>query len=134
MLAFTKEWIDGVAAILKNDEVYQQKAEGFNSSFQFIVKASPKQGVLEQRTCGINLPQCDEIWEGIHEDTDYLMSGPYKTFHSVLKGEMGAIMAITTRKVKIQGNLARLLKFTGAINRFVEALGEIDCEFEGDFK
>ena len=134
VLAFTKEWIDGVAQILRNDELYQQKAKGFDSSFQIVVKASPKEGVPQGKSIGLNLPACDETWEGVRPNADYVMTGPYKILHAILNGKMGATMAITTRKVKIQGNLAKLLKYTGAINRFVEALGELETEFEGDFK
>jgi len=134
MYVFSEEWIYALADLLKNDEVYQQKAKDFDSSFQFVVKANPARGVQNDLACGVNLPQCDKIWAGIQPNTDYVMSGPYETFHKILKGKMGAVMAITTRKVKVQGNLAKLLKFTGAINRFVELLGQVDSEFEGDFK
>ncbi|MFC1889957.1 SCP2 sterol-binding domain-containing protein [Thermodesulfobacteriota bacterium] len=134
MIAFTKEWIDCVAGVLKNDELYQQKATGFDSSFQFVIKAAPEKGVPEGHSCGLNLPECDETWEEERPGTDYVMTGPYETFHSILTGKTGAVMAITTRKVKIKGNLAKLLKFTGAINRFVEILGEVGSEFEGDFR
>lgn len=133
MYVLTKEWIDVLAEALKADELYQRKAVGFDSSFQFIVEAAPEKGVPEQRACGVNLPQCDETWEGIRPNTDYVMSGPYETFYKIMTGKMGAVMAITTRKVKMKGNLAKLLKYTGAINRYVELLGQVEGDFEGDF-
>lgn len=133
MYAFTKGWIDALAETLRNDEQYQQKAKGFDSSFQFIAEAAPEKGVPDQRACGLNLPQCDENWEGIRPGTDYIMSGPYQIFHKIMIGKMSPVMAITTRKVKVKGNLAKLLKYTGATNRFVEVLGQIETEFEGDF-
>ncbi len=133
MLAFTQEWIDAVAEVLRNDETYQRKAKGFDSSFQFVVKADPKKGVAEDRACGLNLPACDKAWIGAHDAPDYTMTGSYGVFHGIVTGKTGAVMAITTRKVKVQGNLAKLLKYTGATNRFVEVLREVGTEFEGDF-
>lgn len=133
MLAFSKEWLERVADKLKHDEVYQQKAKGFDSSFQFVIKADPARGVPAEHNVGLTLPDCDEVWEGLRADADYVMTGSYKVLHGIVTGKQGAVMAITTRKVKVKGNLAKLLKFTGATNRFVELLGEIDCEFEGDF-
>ena len=133
MLAFTKEWVESLAQILKNDAGYQEKARGFDSSFQFVVKADPAKGVPESRACGVTLPDCEEYWEGIREGTDYTMSGTYQVFYDILNGKMGATRAITTRKVRLKGNLAKLLKFNAAINRFVEVLGEVDTEYEGDY-
>lgn len=133
MLVFTKEWIDALAEALKEDDVYQKKAEGFDSSYQFVVQPSPKRGVTESRACGLNLPQCDEAWEGIRQGTDYTMTAPYDVFHSVFVGKASAVKVIATRKAKVKGNLAKLLKFTGAINRFVEVMQGLPNEFEGDF-
>ncbi len=133
MLVFTKEWIDALAKALKNDEVYQQKAKGFDSTYQFIIEPVPEKGVTAQRACGLNLPQCDETWEGIRPDTDFVMTASYEVFHQIMTGKMGATWAITTRKAKVKGNLAKLLKYTGAINRYVEVLGQVKGEFEGEF-
>ncbi|UCF83572.1 MAG: SCP2 sterol-binding domain-containing protein [Desulfobacteraceae bacterium] len=133
MYAFTKEWISALAEALKRDEEYQHKAKGFDSSFQFVAEPVPEKGVPDQRACGLNLPQCDDNWEGIRSGTDYMMSGPYEIFHKIIKKKMSAVMAITTGKVKVKGNLGKLLKYIGATNRFVQVLGQIETEFEGDF-
>lgn len=133
MYVFTKEWIDKLAEALKRDEIYQTKAKGFDSSYQFIVEPVPEKGVTEQRACGLNLPQCDETWEGIRSNTDYVMTASYEIFYDIMTGKIGATWAITTRKAKVKGNLAKLLKYTGAINRYVEVLGQVEGDFEGDF-
>ncbi len=131
MLVFTQEWIDALAAALKEDEVYQQKAKGFDSYYQFIVEPSAKLGVTESRACGLNLPQCDETWEGVRDDADYTMSAPYDVFIDVITGKASAVRVIATRKARVRGNLAKLLKYTGAINRFVAVMQSLPGEFEG---
>jgi putative sterol carrier protein len=134
MYVFTKEWIDALAEALKNDETYQNKAKGFDSTYQFVVEPVPDKGITETKAYGLKLPQCDETWEGIRSDADYTMTASYEVFHKITKGKMGAVMAISTRKAKVKGNLAKLLKYTGAINRFVEVMQTMPIEFEGDFK
>jgi len=134
LIAFTKEWIEILAEKLKWDEKFQRKAKGFDSFFQFVIDADPANGVAGQRACGLYLPDCNEVWGDIRENTDYSLSGPYKIFHAALTGKTGAVKAITSRKVKVKGKLARLLKYTGAINRMVEVIGEMDSEFEGNYK
>ena len=133
MHVFTKQWIDNLAEALRNDEIYQTKAKGFDSSYQFVIEPVPEKGVIELRACGLNLPQCDETWEGIRPNTDYVMTASYEVFYNIITGKIGATWAITTRKARVKGNLAKLLKYTGAINRYVEVLGQVEGDFEGDF-
>ena len=133
MLTFSKEWIDALAEKLKGDAEYQKSAVGFNAIFQFIVEAEPDKGITERREVGIKLPECDETWQGIRDDANYTMSGKYGIYVDVLKGDIGATRAIATRKLKVKGNLGNLLKFKRAIDRYVEVLGEVPSEFEGDY-
>jgi putative sterol carrier protein len=133
MLAFSKEWIDALAGRLKEDEFYQEAARGFDAIFQFIVEPEPDKGVPDRKEVGITLPDCSETWEGIRKDANYTMSGKYGVYHSILEGDIGATRAITLRKLRVKGNLANLLKFKKAIDRYVEVLGEVPSDYEGDY-
>jgi hypothetical protein len=133
MKVFSKEWIDTLAETLATDEEYQKAAVGFDAIFQFIVEPEPDRGIPERKEVGIVLPACDETWEGLRDDANYTMSGKYGVYVDVLTGKTGATKAITMRKLKVKGNLANLLKHKRAIDRYVEVLGEVTAEFEGDY-
>lgn len=133
MKVFSKEWIDALAAKLGKDEVYQKAAVGFEAIFQFIVEPEPEKGVADRMEVGIKLPECDQTWQGVRDDANYTMSAKYGVYVDVLTGRIGATKAIATRKLKVKGNLANLLKYKRAIDRFVEVLGEVESVFEGDY-
>ncbi len=134
MLAFSKEWIEALADRLKDDNEYQKAAVGFDAVFQFVVEPEPDKGITEKKEIGIVLPACEETWVGVRDDANYVMSGKYGVYVDVLDGKMGATKAITMRKLKVKGNLANLLKFKRAIDRYVEVLGEVSAEYEGPYK
>ena len=48
------------------------------------------------------------------------MTAPYEVFYNIFIGKSSAVKVIATCKARVKGNLAKLLKYTGAINRFVE--------------
>jgi putative sterol carrier protein len=50
----------------------------------------------------------------------------------VLRGKLGATMAIATRKVHVHGKLANLLRYTKVIKRIVELMLGLYIEFESD--
>ncbi len=126
----THEWLEAAAERLRNDDVYQQKSADFPVNFQFICE--PSDGVDERRACGLHLPDANALWDGERDVVDYTMVGTYGVYYRVLKGELGATIAIATRRLRVRGNLPKLLKYTGAINRFVEVMQKLDIEFEGD--
>jgi putative sterol carrier protein len=134
MLAFTREWIEALAEKLRNNTEYQKAAEGFDSLFQFVVAPTPDKEVTEHHAVGLKAPQCDEVWEGVRDDADYTLSGPYNVFYDVIHGKIGATRAIAMRKLRVKGNLANLLKYKRAIDLFVEALGAVETEFEGRYE
>lgn len=133
MLVFTREWIDSLAAVLRENEQYQKNARGFDSTFQFVAESAPKKGVMETRSCGLKAPECEETWEGIRAGSDFVMTASYETYHKIFTGQLNAIIAMSTRKAKVKGNLVKLLKYTSATNSFVEAIQKLPNEFEGDF-
>ncbi|MBC2715998.1 MAG: hypothetical protein HF978_11880 [Desulfobacteraceae bacterium] len=133
MLVFTKEWIEALAASLRENEKYQKSAKGFNSTFQFVVESVPKKGVTKTKSCGLKTPECEETWEGIKTGADFTMTASYETYYKICTGKMNAIVAMTTRKAKVKGNMVKLLKYTSATNNFVEAIQQLPNEFEGDF-
>ncbi len=134
MLAFSKDWIEALAEKLRNNAEYQKAAKGFDSLFQFVVEPVPGKGIRDRYAVGLKAPQCDETWEGTRNDADYTLSGPYNVFYDVLHGKIGVTRAIAMRKLRVKGNLANLLKYKRAIDLFIETLGQVETEFEGEWK
>ncbi len=42
------------------------------------------------------------------------------------------MVAIASRKLHVKGNLANLLRYNGAINRFIALMQGMEIELEGD--
>lgn len=62
--------------------------------------------------------------------TSYLDHKVYT--YDVLKGKLGAMVAIATCKLHTKGNLANLLRYNNAIDLFVELMQGMDIELAGD--
>jgi putative sterol carrier protein len=71
---------------------------------------------------------------GVRENADIVLSAPYSILHQILLGKLNAVKAILTRKAKIKGPMAKVLKYNSATNHFVKVLQSIPVEFDGDFE
>lgn len=133
MILFSKEWVEALAEKLKHNDLYQKKAEGFDSYFQIIAKPNPEKGVTETKACGLLLPQATESWIGIRQNIDYTMTASYEIFYKIVKGHLGPILAITTRKAIINGNFPKMMKYTAGTNLMIDIMKKVPVQFEGNF-
>jgi len=128
---FTKEWVESMAETLKNDSDFQKKAEGFDSKFQFVALSDPGAKVKEERACGINLPQCNEVWTVKRPDgeVDVILEGKYGNMAKVMLGQTNLLAAIAVRSVRLKkGSAARLTTYLGAVNIFIDDSKKIGSE------
>ncbi len=63
----------------------------------------------------------------------YTLTALYEVFYKIVTGKLGAILGITTRKAKVKGNVAKMLKHTAGTNKLVEIMKTIPTSFEGGF-
>jgi putative sterol carrier protein len=131
MILYDTEWVTELARQTAADEAFQKKAKGFDAIYQYVVKAPKDQPAGEARCFWFAFPACTQFGMGKHDKPTYTMTTSYEVMHDVLTGKTNAVMALTMRKVFVSGDLMRLLRFTGAINRIVELMQHIPAQAEG---
>lgn len=131
MVLYDTDWVAELARLTAADEVFQKKARGFDAVYQYVVKAPKDQPVGEPRCFWIAFPDAKTFGMGRHGEQTYTMTTSYEVMHDVLTGKTNAVLALTMRKVFVAGDLVRLLRFTGAINRIVELMQRIPAQAEG---
>ena len=131
MKLYDNEWVTELARRAAGDETFQKKAKAFDVVYQYVVKP-PKDGPgQEPLVFWLKYPEAVVFGMGPHEKPTYTMTTSYEIFHDVLIGKTNAVMALTMRKIFISGDLMKLLRFTGGINRIVEIMQSIPAQAEG---
>jgi putative sterol carrier protein len=134
MNLFDEAWVREAAQRISTDEIFQKKGKGFNAVYQYVVKASPAMGVMQDAQYWIKYPQATEWAMGAYTGKpDFVMTASYSVMHDILAGKTNAILALTSRKAFVSGSLPTLLRYTGAINRVVEIFQSIPADGEGQF-
>ncbi|MFX0106690.1 MAG: SCP2 sterol-binding domain-containing protein [Candidatus Hodarchaeota archaeon] len=129
------EYLDKFKESLNADEEYITLAEGVNDSYTLILQGEPDKGVPDTMVVGFEIEggKMTDIWKGERESS-FILSAPYRVWVDILLGKIGANRAFITRKLKIKGNMPRLLKTAKATDRLVEILRGMPTEFHGDYK
>lgn len=120
---------------VNEDATYEELAKSVDDSYTLVMQAEPAKGVSQSLVIGFKISQgkMTDIWLG-DKKTDFILSAPYGVFVDILKGNLDVTRAFITRKLKIKGSLARLLKTAKATERFVDVLKTIPTEFEGKYQ
>lgn len=130
----SEEYLKEVMERTNSDEKYLELAKEEIASYTFMIRAELEKGVQKDIVLGYNVEagRITDIWLG-ERKTEFVISGKYGVWVSLLTGKMGATRAFLTRKLKIRGNLMKILKLSKATERWLEILRTIPTEFHGEY-
>jgi putative sterol carrier protein len=130
----SSEYLDEAKKRTNSDEQYIKLAKGEYASYTFMMKAEPDKGVEKDIVIGyvVEDGRIVDIWVG-ERKTDFTIVGRYETWVNVLLGKLDATKALMMRKLKVKGNLLKLMKYTKPTLRWLEILRTIPTEFHGDY-
>ena len=103
-----------------------RKQDNAAFSVQFDVSGAPEGDVT------YFLKVADGVTEtsrGPLEDADVTVSSDYETSQAISKGELNVQMAFMTGKIKVGGNMAKIMMHQGVLNEYARVLSGLDTEY-----
>lgn len=120
------EWLSEVTAALENHQGFQEATRGVEMSIQFEVSDAPlgDTGYYVEITS-----QSVTIALGLKDDLDITIRQNYETAASIMKGDLNVQAAFISGRIKVSGNLAKLMIHRAAVEQWLEAVGHIEVEY-----
>jgi putative sterol carrier protein len=127
-----------MAQFLSNDFMGEANAAladhaGFNAAIantaldlQFVVADSPEGEVPYYVTVADGSA---EMTLGTIEGADVTVRSTYETAVGISKGEINTQMAFMTGKLKVEGNMAKLLMNQAMLSEYARALSDLDIDY-----
>jgi hypothetical protein len=130
----SREYMEEVAKRTNSDAQYLELSKGENEIYTLVLEAEPDKGVAEKLNLCYRVEdgKIVEIFSAEREAT-FSLAAPYGIWVDILTGRLGANKALMTRKVKVKGNMVKLLKYSEGVLRWVEILRAVPTEFEGQY-
>ncbi len=120
------EWFEAANTALAADDGFQSAATGTELVLQFNVTDGP-QG--EQHYTLMLDGEGGSVASGTHDDPDATITNNYDTAVAISKGDLNVQTAFITGKVKVDGNMAKIMMNVGALNAFASALSDLDASY-----
>ncbi len=130
----TPEWVATFEKNVQEDEEYRQVASDWEGSVVIHILAKPDLGIEE------DLYLFMDLWHGdcrsvrlvpkdVGENGDYVLTGEYERWKSVMKAELDPIKGLMQGKLKLRGDLSTIVRYVKASARLVSLSAEIDTVF-----
>jgi putative sterol carrier protein len=123
----TKEWLDDLNSALAAHEGFRSAISNTEMTLQFNVPDAPPgtEGTYLISIAG----GMAQATAGPGENPDVTITNSYETAAAISKGELNTQMAFMTGKIKVSGNMAKLMMNQAALSQFANATATMKVEY-----
>ena len=126
------EWAQQLMEVVNNSQAYKDAASKWEGDLVFLIQPGP--GLTEESYLYLDLwhGECraaKQLQSAAEEKAAFEISAPLVIWRDVLEGRLDPIRGITARKLKLKGNLMKVLKAPKAAVELVNCAREVDTEW-----
>ena len=111
---------------LNADAGFQGAMSGVDLGLQFEVTDAPTGSIDYYLTVGDGVAT---LALGTLDDADASVSSDYETAAAIAKGELNVQMAFMTGKIKVGGNMAKVMMYQSLINEFARVSSTLGLDY-----
>jgi len=128
----TEEWVKAFGNAINENPNYKPSALTWEGDMLLVIEPSGNLDHEVRVFLGLYHGECTEarlVKEGEEVETEYIMAGPYVNFVKVMKKEIDPIRAIMAGQLRLEGNMANLMRHTKAAQEIIESLGMFKTDY-----
>jgi putative sterol carrier protein len=122
----SEEHMTAATEALNADAGFDGAMTGVGLSLQFEVTDAPAGPVAYYLSVG---DAAATLALGTLDDSDASVASDYETAAAIAKGELNVQMAFMTGKIKVGGNMAKVMMYQSLINEFARVSSTLDLDF-----
>ena len=132
MRILTEEWVEAFGKAINENPNYKPSALTWEGDMLLLIEPSGNLDHEVRVFIGLHHGECTGtrlVSEGEDIGAEYTMAGPYDNWVAVTKKEIDPIRAIMAGKLKLEGDMAKLMRHTKAALEIVNSLGRFEFDF-----
>lgn len=123
----TQEWLNALTDTVNDDEMFAKAIANTELVLQFEVPDAPPgtEGTYHFAIRDGKL----KADSGPNDDADATITNDFETSVAISKGDLNTQMAFMTGKLKVAGNMAKLMMNQAMLGQFASAAASVDVEY-----
>lgn len=135
MFEFPREgWFRALAERIGESEAYRLSAHDWEGDIAFVIEADPERGVSDDVWGYLDL------WHGAcrsgsvvtqerGEQAEFIISATYRRWKDVVRGDLDPVRAMMQGKLRVRGDLPKILRYVQAAHELVAVCGTVPTRF-----
>lgn len=134
-MAFTfpsDAWIKELSKRLNESDSYARSARDWEGDFIFVVEPDETYDETAYLFLGLyhgKSTDAARIEREDERDAEFLIRAPFKVWRKVIEGEMDPIRGMMTRRLKLSGNLMKIMRYPKAAQEIVSCCAEVPTDW-----
>ena len=126
------QWIKELSRQLNESKDYERSARDWEGDFIFIVEPDGSfpdhvyfyLGLLHGKS-----PDAAMVASETERKAEFTIRAPYGTWRKVIEGKLDPIQAMMTGKLKLKGNLMKVMRYPKAAKEIISCCSKISTDF-----
>jgi putative sterol carrier protein len=134
------EWVSALQQVINANTAYRESAKNWEGDFWFVVEPDVGFGAGAEVRQATQLIYLD-LWHGqcrvarvanseAEHAPEFRIAGQYKNWRKIVSQNLDPIRALMTGQLKLQGNLAKVMRNVRAAQLLVQCAASVPTQFE----
>jgi len=126
------EWIKELSSKLNESEAYERSAKDWEGDFIFIVEPDDAYDDTAYLFLGLyhgKSPDAAMIESKDAREAEFIIAAPFTNWRKVIEGELEPIQGMMTRKLKLAGNMMKIMRYPKAAKEIVTCCALVPTDF-----
>jgi putative sterol carrier protein len=126
------EWIKALSDKLNESEAYEKSAKDWEGDFVFIVE--PDDAFEDTAYLFLGLyhgksPDAGAMSSQEEREAEFVLSAPFTNWRRVIEGKLDPIQGMMTKKLKVSGNMMKIMRYPKAAKEIVSCCALVPTDF-----
>jgi putative sterol carrier protein len=125
-------WIKELSTQLNSSAAYEKSAKDWEGDFVFIVEPDDTYDRTAYLFLGLyhgKSPDAAELASEDERETEFTLRAPFGVWRQVIEGKLDAIQGMMTKKLKVQGNMMKIMRYPKAAKEIVACCAFVPTDF-----
>ena len=127
-------WFEALADEINRSEAYRAAAADWEGDIAFVIEADPERGVPNDVWGYLDLwhGSCRSGRLSTADDgatAEFVISASYRRWKDVVRGDLDPVRAMMQGKLRVRGDLPKILRYVQAAHELVAICGTVPTRF-----
>jgi putative sterol carrier protein len=128
------EWIKELSRRLNASASYERSAKDWEGDFVFVVEPDAAYSGTAYLFLGLyhgKSPEATALANDNERTAEFVIRAPFSVWRQVIEGKLDPIQGMMTRKLKLTGNMMKVMRYPKAAKEIVDCCALVPTDFGG---